>query len=118
MRAQKRLHWRGQGVKPNAVDRRDRHRASDDVGTLAQPIFERGQPLDDGARLAEQQLPGLGDLEAAAGAAIDQAAAVMAFERTELLADRRLGDEVEPGGAREAAGLDQVTESLEGFEHH
>ena len=87
-------------------------------GRCAQPILERGEALDDRARLAEQQLARLGELEAAARAAIDQAAAVVALQRAQLLADRRLGDEVEARGAREAAGLDQVTEGLEGFEHH
>ena len=85
---------------------------------MAQAIAKRGQPLDDGARLAIEELAGLGRLEAPARAAVDEAQAEVALEPAQLLAHGGLRDEVEAGRAREAARLDEITEGLERLNSH
>jgi hypothetical protein len=51
-------------------------------------------------------------------ASFDQRNAETFLHRANLLADRRLRDEVERGRLAEAAGLDQIAEHLEGFYLH
>ena len=51
-------------------------------------------------------------------ASFDQADVEMLLQRADLLADRTLGDGVQRGGLREAGGLNEVAEDLEGFNLH
>lgn len=107
-----------QGVQPDAVDRGHPHRARHDIHACAQALLERGEALQHRLGLAVQQATGLGGPGADARRALDEAAAVAALERVELLADGGLGHEVEAGGAREAARLHEVAKGLEGFDVH
>ena len=50
--------------------------------------------------------------------ALDEFPAVALLEAADLLADRRLGDEILRRCERKTAGFGQVTEDLEGFNVH
>ena len=67
----------------------------------------------DELRVAVQHLAGLGGRDAALGAH-QQLLAHLAFERGELLAQRRLGDVQHLGGLRQAADVDDLHEVLAG----
>jgi len=118
VRREEALHGRRQRVEPDAVDRRDHDRASDGVRPMLQRLLERGQAGHHLLGAGVHQLARVGDSHVAAGPPLDQPAPVLAFQVAELLADRRLGHEVQAGRPREAAALDQVAERLEGLDGH
>ena len=118
MGAEEGLHGGGQRVQADAGHRGDGHRAGQDIGAVAQPLLDESKPLQRRLRLGVEDLPGLRHAEGAPGRAVEQAAFVTALQRAQLLADRRLGDEVQPRRPREAARLDQVAEGLQGLDSH
>ena len=108
---------RRQLVETDAVYGGDGETATDHVSELPQPSFHLQIALDDlFARLVKDLAGGI-YLDLAAYA-FDQLLVVFRLERPDLLAHRRLGDEILRGGCREALRLYHVAKYFERLDLH
>jgi hypothetical protein len=105
-------------VQAHAVHRGHAHRARHYVRPRAQALLEGAQALQQRLHLVVEETARLGGARADARRPLDEAPAVAPLQRAQLLAHRRLGDEVQPSRAREAARLHEVAEGLEGLHVH
>ena len=116
-RAQIPLELPGELVEPDRVHRRDAHRACHHLRHHLQACLQVLIPLDDVLAHLVEDLACRRQLHVAARP-LEQLAAVALLEHADLLAHRRLGDEVLRSRGREASRFDDVAEDLEGFEMH
>src|ERR1039457_5425215 len=102
---------RRQFVQANAVNGADANRARDHRADLAQPGFQFHETEHDFPVGGVQYLSGRRRFDSGSSA-FYQSAVVLLFQAPDLLADRRLSDEVLRRGIRKAFALDYVAEDL------
>src|SRR5262245_14827358 len=108
-----------QFVQADAVNGGHLDRSGDRRRLGPQPLFQRAETFDNLPTFGVKNPPGLGGRHATRRpAALDQPLFESLFERLDLLADGRLGNEVERGGFRKTPRLDQVTEGFECLNVH
>src|SRR5271156_2749620 len=109
--AQKFGQIRRQLMQADAVNGADANRARDHRSDLAQPVLQLQEPPHDFLARRVQNLPRRRRFDSRSPA-FYQSAVVLLFEAANLLADRRLSNEVLRRGIRKASTLDYVAEDL------
>src|SRR5262249_17622066 len=104
-------------VQADAVNGGHADGAGNDVFDLLQLAEERIVSLDDLLAVIVKNLALAGEPELFL-APLDQQRLELAFERTDLLADRRLGHVIDLGGLGETFGFGEVAEDLQAFDLH
>src|ERR1039457_3150715 len=102
---------RRQFVQANAVNGADANRARDHRADLAQPVFQFQKTAHDFLAGGLQDLTGRRGFDSGSSP-FYQSAVVLLFQAPDLLADRRLSNEVLRRGIRKASALDYVAEDL------
>src|SRR5579863_1288299 len=102
--------WR-QFMQTDAVHGADPDRAGDHRSDLAQAILQLDEPADDLLARIVENLPRRSRFDPGPRA-FQQAAFVLVFEASDLLADRRLGHEILRGSIRNTAAFNNVAEDL------
>src|SRR5439155_7206427 len=104
-------------VQADAVNRGDADGPGNDVLDFLQPAVERLEGLDDLFAVFVEHLPFAGEPELLF-AAFNQQRFELAFQRADLLADRRLGHMVDLRRLGETFRLRQITKHLQAFDLH
>jgi hypothetical protein len=104
-------------MQANAVNGGQSDGPRDNVLNLLKPAFERLVSLDYLLAKIVQYLP-LARQSELLFAALDKDGFELSFQRTNLLADSRLGHLVDLGGLSETFRFSQVTEHLQAFNLH
>src|SRR6204780_541548 len=94
-----------------AVNGADANRPCHHRADLAQPVFQFEEPAHDFFARRVENLAGRRGFDSGSSA-FYQSAVVLLFEAPDLLADRRLSDEVLRRGIRKASAFDYVAEDL------
>src|ERR1700722_10528778 len=98
-------------MESDAVDGADPDRAGDDRTDLAQAILQLDEAPDNFLARIVENLSRRGRFDTGPRP-LQQAALVLVFEASDLLADGRLGHEVLRGSIRNTAAFDNVAEDL------
>src|SRR5271154_436922 len=109
--AQKFRQVRRQLMQANAVNGTDANRPCPHRANLTQPVFQFQKSAHDFLARRVENLPGRRGFDSGSPA-FYQSAVVLLFQASDLLADRRLSDEVLRRGIRKASALDYVAEDL------
>ena len=104
-------------MQPDAVNRAQPDRAGDDVAHFGKLVLQRIELENDLLARLVKKLAFARQAEALV-AALDQRHAETFLHRANLLADRRLRNEVERRRLAEAARLHQIAKYFEGFNLH
>src|ERR1700683_4118978 len=104
-------------MQANAVNGADANRPCHHRANFARPVFQFQEPPHDFLARSVENLSGRGGFDSGSSA-FYQSAVVLLFQASDLLADRRLSDEVLRRGIRKASALDYVAEDLQRFDVH